>query len=319
MNRLCPLLLMAAACSTVAIAAEYPTKPIHIIVAGPPGGGSDIPVRLLQPKLVETLHQPIVIDNRPGAAGRIGSEAAAKAAPDGYTLLVVSTAFSINPSLYKHLPYDAVHDFVAVASLMKICNALVVTPSLPVGSVKALIQLAKAHPGELEFASGGTGTGNHLSGELFKAMTGIKMLHVPYKGATLALTDVISGQVPVMFPNLPPAIPFIRAKRLRALAVTCATRSPFLPGIPTVAEAGVPGYEADGWFGIVAPRGTPESVTARLNKAINDILGTESFRKHLAAVAAEPFVSSPADFEKHIRSEITKWAGVVKAAGLVPR
>lgn len=309
------LLVVPLCLSGLTLGSEYPNKPIRFIVAGPAGGASDIPARIVAQKLGESLRQQIVVDNRPGAAGRIGTELAARTAPDGYTILLISTAYAINPSLYRHLPYDPVKDFTPVASLINVCNVLVAHPSVPAKSVKDLIRLAKSRPGALNFASGGTGTGIHLSGELFKTMSGIDIVHVPYKGTTPALVDVMSGQVPMMFVNLPPAMPLIKSGKVRVLAVTCVKRSPFLPDVPTVSESGLPGYEADGWFGVVTSVDTSTAITRRLNQETNRILNMADVKEQLRKTGAEPFVTTPEEFGTYIKSQITKWLAVVRASG----
>src|SRR5438034_5972010 len=250
------LLVVAAPVALGQVA--YPTKPVRLVVPFPAGGTTDLLARAAAQKLSEAWGQQVIVDNRPGAAGNIGAELVAKAAPDGYTLLMGTVGtHAINASLYAKMPYDHVKDFAPVILVAGVPNVLVVNPSLPVHSVQELIAYAKANPGKLNFASSGSGTSIHLSGELFKVMTGVQMTHVPYKGSAPALQDLLGGQVQLMFDNLPPSLPQIKAGRLRALAVTSATRAPALPDVPTVAEAGLPGFEASSWFGVLAPAGTP--------------------------------------------------------------
>jgi tripartite-type tricarboxylate transporter receptor subunit TctC len=257
-----------------------------------------------------------VIDNRPGAAGNIGSDLVAKSAPDGYTLLMCTVStHAINPNLYAKLPYDHLKDFVPVVLVASVPNVLEVTPALPVNSVADLIRLAKEKPGQINFASSGSGTSIHLSGELFKTQAGVDMTHVPYKGSAPALTDLIGGQVQVMFDNLPSSLPQIKAGKLRAIAVTSAQRAPALPDIPTIAESGLPGFEATSWFGIVAPTGTPPAIIARINADVNQWLQSPEAREKLLAQGALAAGGTPEQFAAYIRAETEKWAKVVKASG----
>jgi tripartite-type tricarboxylate transporter receptor subunit TctC len=299
-----------------ALAQTYPTKPIRLVVPFPPGGTTDILAREVGQTLSAALGQPVVIDNRPGAAGNIGSELVAKSAPDGYTLLMATVGtHAINPSLYAKLPYDHVADFAPVILVASVPNVLEVTPSLPVHSVADLIKLAKQEPGRINFASSGSGTSIHLSGELFKTMAGVNMTHVPYKGSAPALTDLIGGQVQVMFDNLPSSLQQIKAGKLRAIAVTSAQRAPALPDVPTIAESGLPGFEATSWFGVVAPAGTPPAIVARLNADVNQWLQTPEAKEKLLAQGAAAAGGSPEQFAAYIRAETEKWAKVVKASG----
>ena len=297
-------------------AQTYPTKPIRLVVPFPAGGTTDILAREVGQTLSASLGQPVVIDNRPGAAGNIGSELVAKSAPDGYTLLMGTVGtHAINPSLYARLPYDHVADFAPVILVARVPNVLEVTPSLPVYSVADLIKLAKQSPGRINFASSGSGTSIHLSGELFKTMAGVDMTHVPYKGSAPALTDLIGGQVQVMFDNLPSSLPQIKAGKLRAIAVTSTQRAPALPDVPTIAESGLPGFEATSWFGVVAPAGTPPAIVARLNADVNQWLQTPDAKEKLLAQGAAAAGGSPEQFAAYIRAETEKWAKVVKASG----
>ena len=251
----------------------YPTKPIRLVVPFPAGGATDILAREVAKHLTETWGQSVVVDNRPGAGGNIGSELVAKSPPDGYTLEMGTVGtHAINASLYSKMPYDHVKDFVPVILVAGVPNVLVVNPSVPVNSVQEFIAYAKANPGKLNFASSGSGTSIHLSGELFKVMAGVQMTHVPYKGSAPALQDLLGGQVQLMFDNLPPSLPQIKAGKLRALAVTSATRAPALPDVPTVAEAGLPGFEASSWFGVLAPAGTPPAIVAKLHGALMTVM-----------------------------------------------
>jgi len=293
----------------------YPAKPVRLVVPFPPGGTTDIIARATAQKLSEAWGQQVIVDNRPGAAGNIGSELVARSAPDGYTLLMGTVGtHSINPSLYTKMPYDHVKDFAPVILVAGVPNVLVVNPEVPIKSVPELIAYAKANPGKLNFASSGSGTSIHLSGELFKAMTGVQMTHVPYKGSAPALTDLVGGQVQLMFDNLPSSLAFIKAGKLRALAVTSASRAAALPDVPTVAEY-VPGFEASSWFGILAPAGIAPEIIAKINGEVAKWLATPEAKEKLSAQGANAAGGSPQDFTKHIQAETAKWAKVVKESG----
>jgi tripartite-type tricarboxylate transporter receptor subunit TctC len=308
--------LLLALVAFAASAQTYPTRPIRLVVPFPAGGTTDILARAVAQKLTDAWGQSVVVDNRPGAGGNIGSELVAKAAPDGYTLLMGTVGtHAINPSLYSHMPYDHVKDFAPVILVAGVPNVLVVNPSLPVNSVQELIAYAKANPGKLNFASSGSGTSIHLSGELFKVLTGVQITHVPYKGSAPALTDLMGGQVQLMFDNLPSSLGFIKAGKLRALAVTSTARAAALPDVPTMQEAGVPGFEASSWFGVLAPAGTPRDIVTKLDAEIAKWLATSEAREKLAAQGAIAAGGSPEDFARHIAAETTKWAKVVKASG----
>jgi tripartite-type tricarboxylate transporter receptor subunit TctC len=299
-----------------AIAQAYPNHVIRLVVPFPAGGTTDILARAAAQKLTESLGQPVVVDNRPGAGGNIGADLVAKSTPDGYTLLMGTVGtHAINPSLYAKMPYDHVKDFVPVVLVAGVPNVLVVNPSLPVNSVADLIKLAKSKPGAINFASSGSGTSIHLSGELFKTMAGVDMTHVPYKGSAPALSDLIGGQVQLMFDNLPSALPQIKAGKLRAIAVTSLNRAPVLPDVPTIAESGLPGFEASSWFGVLAPAGTPAPVVAKLNAEVNKWLQSPEAREQLLAQGAVAAGGTPEQFAAHIRAETEKWAKVVKASG----
>jgi len=295
--------------------AAYPTKPVRIVVPFPAGGTTDIIARATAQKLSEAWGQQVIVDNRPGAAGNIGAELVAKSAPDGYTLLMGTVGtHAINSSLYAKMPYDHVKDFAPVILVAGVPNVLVVNPEVPVKTVPELIAYVKANPGKLNFASSGSGTSIHLSGELFKTMTGVQMTHVPYKGSAPALTDLIGGQVQLMFDNLPSSLAFIKAGKLRALAVTSTTRAAALPDVPTVADF-VPGFEASSWFGLLAPAGTPPAVIAKINGEVAKWLATPEAREKLTAQGANIAGGAPEDFAKHIQAETAKWAKVVKDSG----
>lgn len=301
-----------------AFAQSYPTRPIRMIVAYPPGGGTDIVGRMIAQKLSENLGQTVVVDNRGGATGNIGTELAARATPDGYTLLMGNVApNAINVSLFKKLPYDPVKDFAPVSLAAVTPNILVVQPSLPVKTVKDLIALAKSKPGTLNFPSAGIGSSSHLAGEMLKTMAGIDMVHVPYKGGGPALIALLSGQVQIMFATLPAAMPHVKSGKLRPVAVTTSRRSQALPELPTIAESGVPGYEAATWYGLLAPAGTPKAIVGRLHAEIVKILATDT-RQLLMAQGFEPAGSSPSEFASYIKTEIVKWAKVIKDAGIRP-
>ena len=310
------LAVLLAAVATGAFAQAYPTKPIRIVVPFPAGGATDTLARAAAQKLTEAWGQPVVVDNRPGAGGNIGSELVAKAAPDGYTLEMGTVGtHAINASLYAKMPYDHVKDFAPVILVASVPNVLVVNPAVPANSVQELIAYAKANPGKLNFASSGSGTSIHLSGELFKVMAGVQMTHIPYKGSAPALQDLIGGQVQLMFDNLPPSLPQIKGGKLRALAVTSTVRAPALPDVPTVAEAGLPGFEASSWFGILAPAGTPPDIIAKLNAEIAKWLASPEAKERMLALGANAAGGSPEDFAKHIAAETVKWQKVVKASG----
>lgn len=298
-----------------ASAAGYPTKPVHIIVGYPPGGATDIMARLFGAYMSQKLGQQFIIENKPGAGNNIGTEYVVKAAPDGYTLLLVNSANMINDSLYKHINFKFVHDIAPVASFVRIPNVMEVNPSVPAKTVAEFIAYAKANPGKINMASSGNGTSIHLSGVLFMMMTGVQMTHVPYKGSAPALIDMMSGQCQVMFDNLPASIGHIKAGQLRPLAVTTAAPSPELPGVPTVG-ATVKGYEASAIFGLGAPKGTPKEVVEQLNKAVNEAQKDPTILKRLADLGAIPMSSTADEFGKLIVDETDKWAKVVHAANL---
>ena len=307
---------LALASVAVAQAPPYPTKPIRLVVPFPAGGATDILARAVAQKLTEAWGQAVVVDNRPGAGGNIGSELVAKSAPDGYTLEMGTVGtHAINASLYAKMPYDHIKDFAPVILVAGVPNVLVVNPSVPANSVQELIAYAKANPGKLNFASSGSGTSIHLSGELFKVMAGVQMTHIPYKGSSPALQDLLGGQVQLMFDNLPPSLPQIKSGKLRALGVTTAARAAALPDTPTIAESGLPGFEASSWFGVLAPAGTSPAIIAKLNAEIAKWLATPEAKEKLTAVGANVASGTPDDFAKHIAAETAKWAKVVKDSG----
>ena len=298
-------------------AQEYPVKAIRFIAPNLPGGPTDILARLIGQKLAESFGQPVVIENRAGAGGNIGTEAAAKSPPDGYTLVTGNNAtFGANVSLYKHLAFDPIKDFAPIVLVGTQPNILVVHPSLPVTSVKQLIALAKARPGELNYAGSGMGAVAHLAAEMFKSMAGVNIVHIPYKSAGPALVDVIAGQHQLMFATSLSVQPHIKSARLRALAVTTAKRSRLMPELPTIAEAGVPGFEAMTWHGVLTTGGTPPAIVNKLSAEINRILQLPDVRERLGALGAEIIGGTPKEFADHIQREIPKWAKVIKDAGV---
>ena len=305
-------------CAT-ATAQTYPTKPLRIIVPWTAGGTADLMARVTGQKLNESLGQTVIVENRPGAGGLIGTEVAAKAAPDGYTLLLATTApNSVAPSLYPKIPFDPLKDFANISLLARTCYVLSVHPSLPVKSVKDLIALAKAQPGRLTFSSPGSGTPNHLSGEMFKMRTGVDMQHVPFKGSAQAIQDVIAGHIAMSFENITVVSTHVKSGRVRGVAVTNLKRSPVLPEVPTIAESGLPGFEAVGWFGMVAPAATPREIIARLNTEIVRGLAAADVKERISVLGAELVTSTPDELDKFNRSQIAQWAKVVKFAGARP-
>ncbi len=296
-------------------AQTYPVKPIRIIVPYPAGGSTDILTRIVGQKLTEAWRQQVIIDNRPGASGNIGAEAVVRAPADGYMLLSASTVHTVNPSLYSKLAYDPLKDFTPIALLAQVANILVVHPSLPVHSVKEFIAFAKQRPGQLNFSSAGNGSAPHLTAEMFKSRTGVNMVHVPYKGAPPAMADLLAGQVALTFATAPSAVPHVQTGQLRALGVSSATRIPALPAVPTIAEAGVPGYEAIGWNGLVGPSGMPPAIVDRLNAELVKIVRTPDTSKRLSDVGLDSRTGTVAEFATFLKEEVVKWAKVVKDSG----
>ena len=310
-------LLTLCAMSWAANAQQYPNKPIRIIVAYTPAGATDILARAVGQKMSETFGQPVVIENRPGANGNIGTDVAAKATPDGHTLLMVTAGtHGINPSLYRKLPWDAVKDFAPVSLVAMVPNIFVVNNSVPAKSIKEFIAYLKANPNKFNYGSPGNGSTAHLSMELFKTMTGTNMQHIPYKGSAGVLTDVMGGQILATMDNMPPYLPQVKAGKIRALAVSTPKRSPAVPDVPTVAEAGVAGYSSGAWFGLVAPTGTPKAIVDKLASETQRILKLPDVNERLSALGAEPVGDSPTQFAAHITSEIAKWAKVIKDANV---
>jgi tripartite-type tricarboxylate transporter receptor subunit TctC len=301
----------------VAVAQTYPSRPVRMIVPFAPGGTSDILARLMGQWLSERLGQPFVIENRSGANSNIGTEAVVRAPSDGYTLLLVTAAAAINATFYEKLSFNFIRDITAVAGIVRVPSVMVVNPSVPATTVPEFIAYAKSKPGKTTMASAGKGAPSHLAGELFKTMAGVDMVHVPYRGGGPAVTDLIAGQVQVVFPTIVESIEYIRASRLRALAVTSATRSDALPGIPTLSEF-LPGYEASGWFGIGAPKSTSSEVVDQLNKQINEGLADPKMKARFADLGGVPMPMTPADFGKLIADETEKWGKVIRAANIKP-
>jgi tripartite-type tricarboxylate transporter receptor subunit TctC len=315
---ICALAALVATSATAAqpeAAQNFPARPVRIIVPFPPGGSNDILGRFMGQKLTERFGQQCVIDNRAGADGIIGTDLAAKALPDGYTLLVVSTTFTMNPAIHK-LPYDSLKSLTPIALIGTGPNVLAVSPSVPVNSVKELIALAKAKPGHLHYASSGIGGFNHFGGELFKSMAGIDIVHVPYKGGGPAMIDVMSGQVEILVSTLIQALPHIRNGKLKALGVGAAKRTPTLPDVPTISEAGVAGYDGSIWWGILGPRGMAPALVTRINADIGFVLRDPDSAKRLAAEAAEPVVAPPEAFAKIIITDLAKWARIARESGI---
>jgi len=304
--------------SGVAHAQGYPSKPIRFVVQSPPGGGSDLLARLLARELGEAWGQLVVVDNRPGAGGNIGTSIVAHAPPDGYTLLLVPTTHAISPSFYKKLPYDPVNDFAPVGQIATSPNVVVVHPSLPVRSVAELVALAKKRPRELAYGSAGTGQTTHLSGELFRSMAGIEVLHVPYKGSGPAELDLAGGQLHFMVDTMPAALPNVRSGKTRALATTGSRRAAMLPELPTVAESGLPGYEFTSWWGVSAPAGTAEPIIAIWNREIGRIMAQSNIKALVLTQGVESRTGSPREFSEYIRSQIGFFAKIVASAGIKP-
>ena len=296
-------------------AQSYPAKPVRMVVASAAGGILDTVARTIAAKLSEQVGQQVVVDNRPGAGGIIGTDIVAKSSPDGYTIGKVATSHAINPAVYNKMPYDTLKDFAPVSHTVNLTNLLVAHPSLPAGNVKELITLARAKPKTITFGSAGNGQSNHLSGELFKTMAGIDIVHVPYKGSAPALTDVLAGNISMMFVDVLSALPHVKAGKLKVLAVTGLNRSAAVPDYPTVHESGVPGFNGNSWLGLVAPAGTPKEVVARLSEEVAKILHAPEVRERFIAQGVEPVGSTPEQFAAFIEAEMPRWASAAKSSG----
>ena len=307
--------VVACAASSVAFAQSYPARPLRLIVAFAPGGSVDVIARVVGQKLGDNLGQQVVIDNRPGAGGNVSAEIAARAAPDGYTLYICSASLVANPSLYRKVAYDPIRDFAPITLLASAQSVLVAHPGFPAKSVKELIALAKKTPGKINYASPGSGSSGHLTMELFKAMAGVDLVHVPYKVMSQLQADVIAGQVPIAFSTIPGALPHIQAGRMLPLAVSGARRSPVLPNVSTVAEAGVPGYEATTWYPVLAPAGTPRAIVEKLNNELNAIVTAPDMKERFHALGIDAIGSTPEALASHIKTELRKWAKVVQLSG----
>lgn len=310
------LVALLLACFASIAAAQYPNRPIKLVVPFPPAGATDVVGRLIAGKLSERLGQSVVVDNKPGAGGTIGSDLVAKSAPDGYTLLIAtSSTHSIGPTLQK-LAYDPIRDFAPITHVANVPNVLVVSPTLPVSTVQELVALAKAKPGQLNFASSGVGTIVHLNAELFKMISGTDIVHVPYKGTALSIPDVASGNIAMLFDSLASVMPHIRSGKVRPIAVNAAKRQALLPDVPTLAEAGMPQFDRYTWFGMFAPAGTPPEVVTRLQREVAATLQAPDLLERFASIGAEPVGSTPAEFVERIRSDAKRWAEVIRAANV---
>jgi len=314
--RLVLMALAAAAAGSAFAQAGYPSKPVRLVVPSSAGGGTDIVARIIAPDLSKRLGQQVVIDNRPGAGTMIGIEVAAKSPPDGYTLLMGLSTLAINSALYKKVPYDPQRDFAPITQAISSASIIVVHPSVPVKTLKELIAFARARPGQINYASAGTGTYPHMTMELFLSMAKLKMVHIPYKGTAPAMIDMVAGQVATMAATILTGMPQIRAGRLRPLGITSAARSPIVPDIPTVAEAGLPGYESVQWYGMLAPARTPRDIITRLHGEATRVLQQPEIKARFAGDGADPVGSSPEEFTRYIQSELTKWAKVARDAGI---
>jgi tripartite-type tricarboxylate transporter receptor subunit TctC len=303
------------ALSRLASAQTYPSRPVHWIVSFAAGGPNDVVARIIGQYLSDHLGQQFVIENRPGAGGNVGMQSVLSSAPDGYTIAFVGPNYAINPALYEKLPFDFIRDSVPVAGTMRLANVMEVHPAIPANNVAEFIAYAKANPGKINFASGGVGTSPHLSGELLKTMTGINLVHVPYRGTAPALSDLLAGQVQVLFDNIPGSIGHIRSGKVRALGVTGSKRVAAIPEVPTIGET-VPGYDVSIWYGIAAPRGTPPEIVAKLNRAVNAVLADPKLQARLAELGGEPMPTTPAQFGKLVAEETERWGKLIRAANI---
>lgn len=318
---LCCMALAGLALAPLAQAqSDWPTRPVRVVVPFPAGGTTDIVGREISERLAKAFGQPFIVDNKAGASGNIGVENVVRSAPDGYTLVVgAPQTLTINPQLFKNLPFDPQRDLAPIAVIASVPNVLLVTNSLPVKTPQELIAYARANPGKLNYGSSSIGGTPHLSAELFKSMTGTQIVHVPYKGSSPALQDLMGGQIEMMFDNLPAGLPLIRAGKVRALAVTTTARTPAAPDLPTLNESGVPGFDSQGWFALLAPAGTPPAILERINREVNAILATPEFRERLERVGAVPVGGTIADFRNRLRDESERWGKVIKFANITPQ
>jgi len=312
----CALVVCLAAVSGYSSAQDFPSKPLRLVVGSTPGGGTDISARLIAPKMSEQLGQQVVVENRPGATTTIGVNYVVRSAPDGYTMLMGVSSLAINPHILQNVPYDALKDLAPVTQVLVAPNIMVAHPSLPIRTVKDLVAFARARPGQLNFAAGGAGSSQHLAIELFLYMTGTKIVHVPYKGQGMALIDVVAGQVSLMMANVISALPHVRSARLRALGVTGSKRTTVAPDIPTIAEAGVPGYEVLQWYGVLAPAATPREIIGRLHGVIAHAVQDPKIRERIVADAGEPVGNTPDEFSAILRADYKKWGDVIRKAGI---
>ena len=311
--------LLAAGAAGLSSAQDWPVKPIRFIVGVAPGGATDILARGIGAKLNENLRQQVVVDNRPGANHIIGGELTAKSPKDGYTIQIIPEGFVINASVYTKLPFDPLRDFSAIAIVALVPNVLVIHPSINARSVRSFIAFARARPGQMSTGSSGVGSPSHMAGELFKVMAGVEWTHVPYRGQALAVIDMISGQIQLGFPSIPASVAHIKSGRLLALGVTTPQRASALPDVPAISEAGLPGYEVSGWYGVIGPAGIPAPLVARINQEINNILKAPDMRERLLKEGAEPRTGTPEEFAAAMATDLQKWAKVVKSAGIKPQ
>jgi len=316
MVRLIALLLCSLFVAVAGAQDAYPSRPVKFILPFPPGGGTDILGRVIAERLSASLGQPVVTENRGGAGGNVGAEAAAHSAPDGYTILLVAPTVAISPSLYSKLNYDPVKDLAPISLVATVPNVMITNPSVEAKNLQEFIALARSRPGAMNYGSGGAGTSNHLAGELFNIVTGAKLVHVPYKGVNLAMQGVLAGEIQLVFIGIPAALPHIKAGKLRALALVAPQRSPALPEVPTVAEAGLKDFEVTTWYGILAPAGTPRPIVSRLNAELVKIMHTPDVKERLASMATDPLTSTPEEFAAYLKQEIAKWGDVVRKSNL---
>jgi tripartite-type tricarboxylate transporter receptor subunit TctC len=316
MVRLIALVLCSIFVGAAGAQEAYPSRPVRFILPFPPGGGTDILGRLIAERLSAGLGQPVVTENRGGAGGNVGAEAAAHSAPDGYTIVLVAPSLAISPSLYSKLNYDPVKDLAPVSLVATVPNVMLTNPSVEAKNLQEFIALALARPGAMNYGSGGAGTSNHLAGELFNIVTGAKLVHVPYKGVNLAMQGVLAGEIHLVFIGIPAALPHIKAARLRALALVAPQRSPALPEVPTAAEAGLKDFEVTTWYGVMTPAGTPRPIVTRLNAELGKIMHTADVKERLAGMATDPLTSTPEEFAAYLKQEIAKWGDVVRKANL---